>query len=221
MPLDLIVTTHDRPQWLETCLWSIRASAATVKDRTRILVVDDASEVRVDHLCKRVGADYLYLPEHHGYSPARVAAYERTDSPYLAFIDDDDVLLPRWHRLHLEKMADGFDVVSASYWETDRDLKRTRPIVLGLASLEGLRSNYVPINDGSLLRREAIAKETWRPDRDKVMMMSMWLALAAHGARFATIEEPVWLHRLHGSNMSAALDEQDARYRAEAIAQWT
>jgi glycosyltransferase involved in cell wall biosynthesis len=217
-----VVTTHDRPVWLETCVQSILATAATVDVKSRVLVVDDASETySAQEVAHRSHVDYMRLIHHHGYSHARVAAFSQVTSQYLAFIDDDDVLLPRWMKLHLDIMEQGQDVVSGSYWETDAELRQTKPVVLELATLDGLRCGYVPINDGSLIRVSAQHGIPWRPDRDKVMMMSMWLALAAKGKSFATIEEPVWLHRLHGSNMSANLDEQDAKFRAEAIAEWT
>jgi glycosyltransferase involved in cell wall biosynthesis len=221
--LTFVVTTHDRPVWLETCLQSILATAATVDVKSRVLVIDDFSSVFGENMlvCERARVDYVRLGKNRGYSAARVAALEHVDSRYLAFIDDDDVLLPRWMKLHLDLIEQGHDVVSGSYWETDSELRQTKKVVLGQATFEGLKSGYVPINDGSLIRVSALKGIPWRPDRDKVMMMSMWLAFAAKGKSFAAIEEPVWLHRLHGSNMSSNLDEQDARFRAEAIAEWT
>jgi glycosyltransferase involved in cell wall biosynthesis len=220
--LTFVVTTHDRPVWLETCLQSILATAATVDVKSHVIVVDDSSSGPATMLVAgRANVGYMRTWKNVGYSAARVAALEHVDSRYLAFIDDDDVLLPRWMKLHLDLIEQGHDVVSGSYWETDAELRQTKQVTLGLASLDGLKSGYVPINDGSLIRVSALNGIPWRPDRDKVMMMSMWLALAAKGKSFATIEEPVWLHRLHGSNMSSNLDEQDAKFRAEAIAEWT
>jgi len=215
-----IVTTRDRPIWLETCLQSILATAATVDVESRVLVIDDASRVPAQEVCERAGVEHRRLGP-VGCSAARIAGYSEVTSQYVAFIDDDDVLLPRWMKLHLELIEQGHDVVSGSYWETDARLKQTKQVTLGLATFEGLKSGYVPINDGSLHRVSALSGISWRPDRDNVMMMSMWLALAAKGKSFATINEPVWLHRLHASNLSSHLDESDARFRAEAIAEWS
>lgn len=219
--ITLVVTTHSRPDWLKVSLTSILASARTVRQTTRVLVMDDASStLDARRIARRLRVEYRRLPHNVGYAAARVAALEDVDSPFLAFIDDDDALLPNWHRLHLDKIAEGHDVVSASYWETYAGLKRKEAVILEPATLEGLLAGHVPVNDGSLIRTSVLEGIPWRPERDKVMMMSMWLALAANGRSFATITEPCWLHRLHGSNMSASLDEQDAAFRREAIAEW-
>ena len=49
---------------------------------------------------------------------------------------------------------------------------------------------------------------------------SLWLELLAKGARFGVVAEPVWSYRRHPGQMSATVGEDDARWRAEAIAEW-
>lgn len=217
----IVVTTRERPAWLAVALRSIRASAALARTKPRLLVVDDASAddaARV--VASRFGAEYHRQPERGGCARARAWALGRIDSPYFAFFDDDDVMLPRWFAAHLRRMAEGHDVVSSSFWFADAMLRRTKRHILTPVTLAGLLAGEVSANDFSLVRRAALEGITLHPERDTVMMMSLWLALAAAGKRFATIAEPTFLYRRHGGNLTNALPARDAEWRALAISEF-
>ena len=73
--------------------------------------------------------DYLRNPVNDGRNDpacARVLGIGAMEPPYFAFFDDDDVMLPRWVRLHVEAMERGVDVCSSAYIRTDADLVPTR-----------------------------------------------------------------------------------------------
>lgn len=220
--VSIVMTTCDRPAWFEVALLSALTSAAARPDvETEVIVVDDAS--RLDYaprLAKRYGVRCFRHAERIGYAWSRVFGLRQAKGRYVAFLDDDDALLPRWLGQHLERMADA-DVVAGSYLETDAYLYPMTPAVtLRLATFEGLLGGHCPVNDGALVRRSVLEGVTLRADRDTVMMYSLWLALAARGARFATVAEPTWLYRHHGANMSAHLDDRDAARRAEMVAEY-
>lgn len=216
----IIVATHNRPKMLEVELHSILASAAMVKETIRVLVVDDASEtMEAKALTKRLGVDYLRLSENVGIAGTLAAGYDASDSPFTSFWGDDDYMLPRYLPLHLAKMAEGHDVVSSSYWWADADLGLVRQVSLAPVTLADLLRGQVSANDGSLLRRSALGDIVWRPERERAMLMTMWLALAKAGARFTTLSEPTWLYRRHDANMSNHLSDHDAALRKEAIAE--
>lgn len=216
----IIVATHNRPAMLEVELHSILASAAMVKDKIRVLVVDDASEtLEAKAIAKRLGVDYMRLPENRGVAGALAAGFDASDSPFTSFWGDDDYMLPRYLPLHLAKMAEGYDVVSASYWWADADLGLVRQVSLAPVTLSDLLRGQVSANDGSLLRRSALGGITWRPERERAMLMTMWLALAKADRKFATLSEPTWLYRRHDANMSNHLSEHDASLRRQAIAE--
>lgn len=188
--ISIVVTTYKRPVWLRECLASIPAGVTTI-------VVDDAER-------------------HEGYALARLRGLEQVTTEFVAFLDDDDVLLPNWLPLHLAAM-DGHDIVAGSYFETDALLRSRVPVVLATATVDGLASGFCPVNDGALVRRSVLDGITWHPERDTAMMLSAWFDLAKAGARFTTVAEPTWLHRLHIANMSAHLDERDAEFRRLAL----
>ena len=189
----VIATAGQRPVMLEDAKRSVPAGVRT-------LVVDDG---------------YLHL----GYAAARLYGLQDITSEYIAFLDDDDVLGPDWLARSLAFAEDGCDVVAASYWETDQYLQPIRTVALMPATLSRLMGGHCPVNDGALVRRSVLDGVRWHPERDTVMMFSLWLDLLERGVRFGVVPEPIWYHRCHDGQMSRTIGEQDAAWRAQAIAE--
>lgn len=218
----LVVATYNRPAWLEVELQSMLASASQVPVSTRIIVVDDASDTMAARdIAKRLGVDYVRNPRNMGLAPTLVAGFERVDSTYYALWGDDDYFLPNWFALHLERIEQGYDVVSGSYWKTDADLHRAKaPTTLAPVTLDDLRAGRVSANDGSLVRRDSVDGLAFRPERERAMMMTFWLAMASAGRTFSTLTEPTWLYRRHATNLSNHLSEHDLALRHAAMAEY-
>jgi glycosyltransferase involved in cell wall biosynthesis len=223
----IVVTTFDRAGWLEASLHSILASAAIARldgTTTRVLVVDDASpndETR--HVAERLGVDYVRVPVNDGRrtpSVGRVLGLRQVDSPYHAFFDDDDIMLPRWIPLHVAALQAGHDICSTAFWRTDPNLLPVRQVVPPVATLGDLMSGRNPINDLSLVRLEALAGIEWEPHLDNVMVLPVWLELALRGRSFHRLEEPTFLHRRHDENTSDHLDPSDMDLRRQVIARY-
>lgn len=217
----IVVATHNRPAYLEVMLRSILDAADLVPNPVRVVVVDDASEtLDAKAVAKQAGADYLRLPENRGVAGALAAGFEQVDSELYALWGDDDAFLPNWFQLHLAKIAEGFDVVSGSYWMADSDLNPSRKVVLPVATFDDLRNGDVRCNDGSLVRRDSLGDITFRPERERAMMMTFWLAMAAAGRNFAVVEEPTWLYRRHDTNLSNHRSSHDNELRRQALAEY-
>lgn len=200
-------------------LQSVLRSAATVQNAVRVLVVDDASTVPgAEQVALGLGVDYLRLPENRGVAGALSAGFEKVDSEFYALWGDDDAFLPNWFRLHLDKIAEGFDVVAGSYWKAGPKLQLKRHVILPVATLDDLKVGKVTVNDGALVRTASAVP--FRPERERAMMMTFWLAMASQGRRFASIQEPTWLYRRHDGNLSNQRSERDNRLRYEAMAEY-
>ena len=211
----LVVTTCDRPFYLDECL-------ASLPDVRRIVVDDSSQGYNRDRnrgVAERRGCEYVGSA-HVGTSGARLAGLALVASEFFAFFDDDDVMLPNWLPLHLEAIRKA-DVVGSAHWETDANLRPMKLQALPAPTMAGLLRCQVPISDNALFRRSALKGVTWHPERNHVMMLSLWLALMAKGARFAMLDTPTWMYRIHGANQTPATrDEQDAAFRREAIAKY-
>lgn len=97
--LSIAVCTHDRAERLVRALGSLIAQTVA-PSRLEILVIDnastDATRSHVDALRARGGSlRYLYEPT-LGLTHARNRALHAARSPYLAFLDDDEVADPGW-----------------------------------------------------------------------------------------------------------------------------
>jgi len=223
----IVVTTFDRAAWLEASLHSILASAAVARQAritTRVLVVDDASpNDETHHVAERLGVDYVRVPVNDGRrtpSFGRVVGLEQVDSTYHAFFDDDDIMLPRWIPLHVAALEAGHDICSTAFWRTDASLLPVRQVVPAVATLGDLMAGRNPINDQSLVRREALEGIEWEPELDNVMVLPVWLELSLRGRSFHRLEEPTFLHRRHDENTSDHLDPRDADLRRQVIARY-
>jgi hypothetical protein len=192
------------------------ADARQIGISTRLLVVDNGSPTDATRaVAERLGVEYIRMPEHLGRrtpSYGRVVGLATVDSPYQAFFDDDDVMLPRWIRLHVEALQSGFDVCSTSFWETDDDLLVSRKVVPIPTTLGDLMAGRFSINDQSLIRRSALEGITWEPDLDNVMVLPVWLELTLRGCAFHRLEEATFLRRVHGGSVTRTSTRPMPRY---------
>jgi glycosyltransferase involved in cell wall biosynthesis len=220
--LTIIVSTYDRADWLAVSLRSILTSAAFAEIkgiRTRIIVVDDGSPTdAAGHVAERLGVDYIRKPVNDGLkcpSAARVLGLEQVDSPYVAFFDDDDVMLPRWIPLHVAALEAGHDVCSSAYCMTDAELVPTHRFVPLPATMGDLLAGRVSVNDQSLVRSRVAQAITWDPGLENVMVYAAWMELMYRGRSFHRLEEPTFLYRRHRGNISDQVGEGDRVLRLE------
>lgn len=220
--IDIIIPTYNRPAYLSECVASIRAAAERVSESVGIIVVDDGSETdAAEVIASLMGARYIRHERNRGVGQALATGWQASTADYTAFFGDDDIMLPHWFERHLELAYEGFDVVSSSYFLVGPTLQNRRPYILPRVTVADLMADTVTVNDGSLLRRAAVPG--FRPERERAMMMTLWLAMAHAGASFATINEPCWLYRRHAHNLSRPPIRRDQRFaalRIEAIAEY-
>ena len=216
--IGVVLATYDRPDWLEVAIRSIQLSA-TVAGRegveTEILVVDDGpSGTATAEVCERLGVRCVASPiEHTSNCPAhaRIFGLSQIDAPFHVFFDDDDVMLPRFLRLHAEAMVSGVDVVYSPFAMVDQDLRPFRTVDPLPVSLGDMLADHNMVNDHCLVRREAAAEGVWHGDLEVCMPFGAWLELAYRGATFVKLTEPTYLYQRHADTMTSWMDT-DERY---------
>jgi glycosyltransferase involved in cell wall biosynthesis len=89
--VSLVIATHNRCASLPRAIESARKAGRDVE----IVVVDDASHDQTPEVCKAcAGIKYIRLQRRLGPGPARNVGLIACSSPYISFLDDDDLRLP-------------------------------------------------------------------------------------------------------------------------------
>lgn len=131
-----------------------------------------------------------------GAGALRNAIISRSDAPWLAFLDDDDLLDPGFMAMHLEAAtASGADMVHAPCRYPPRS--EPRPAIAAF-SLERLKRGgpYIPMT--ALVRRSAFDKAGGFTPGILCEDHALWMAMHATGAKFEYIPRVCWTYRLHG-----------------------
>jgi glycosyltransferase involved in cell wall biosynthesis len=90
--LTVVITTHNRASFLAVAIESVLASPL-VHDPSQIIVVDDDSTDNTSQIAANYDTRYVRV-RCHGPSGSRNAGLALSDTPYVAFLDDDDAWLP-------------------------------------------------------------------------------------------------------------------------------
>jgi glycosyltransferase involved in cell wall biosynthesis len=217
-----VVATYDRPAWLGVAVRSIQLSIEFARLReidARIVVVDDCSPGETTRaVCESLGVDYLRTPFNDGRndpSAARRLGLDSVDTQYVAFFDDDDVMLPRWLPLHVESMRAGADLCHSAYYFTDAELAIERRSVPKRVSLGDMLAGHNMVNDHALVR-SSLAIEVCDPSLGTAMPFGAWLELAFRRVASHRLTEPTYLYRRHASNMSLATPTEESFLRAKS-----
>jgi GT2 family glycosyltransferase len=105
LDMSVIINTKDRPHHLEDCLKSI---AAVSKNVHEIVVVDSSknppNQTAVKSIVTRYGGRYLY-ESRSGVSFAKNLGIKAAAHEFLAFLDDDFIVMDRWDDFLLDNLS--------------------------------------------------------------------------------------------------------------------
>jgi GT2 family glycosyltransferase len=100
--IDVVICTYNRASNLEDVLAALSAQRVDPDIEWSVLVVDNAS---TDHTANVVGAHRVrqvlpglrrVLESEQGLTPARRRGVRETSAPWIAFVDDDNLVEPEW-----------------------------------------------------------------------------------------------------------------------------
>jgi hypothetical protein len=179
-----------------------------------LIVVDDGSTDATPSILERFDtAIRVVRLEGRGVSVARNAGLAKAGGDHVVFLDADDLLLPGGLAAQVARLerAPDVDVVAGEWYVCDVDAETIYRAGSALRDHDALshlqRSNVVSTPSAMMLRRRVVdAVGGFDPRLSFTADWEMWLRLARHGYRFASITAPVAMYRLHGRSMTRNLD---------------
>ncbi len=106
--VSVIIPTYNRPGLLRETLASV---ASQTFDDFEIIVIDDGSTTPgIKDICDSFGRCRYYRQENAGRSSARNVGMSHASSPYIAFLDDDDLWKPQKLARQVQFLDDHLDV---------------------------------------------------------------------------------------------------------------
>lgn len=205
--VSIVLPTHNRGSFLVAAIRSVLAQDFSDFE---LIVVDDGS---MDDTAEQVRsvADprvrYLYQ-ENAGRSAARNRGIAAATAPYLAFLDDDDVYLPRKvgvqvryldENPRIDLVGGGVKVINAHGREIGSWPDVAYPISV---ELEDALYSCPLMPSTVMLRRSSLGRlsEWFSPRFEPVEDKELFLRSLASGWQMVICPEPLSLYRVHGGN---------------------
>ncbi len=175
-----------------------------------------------DHPKTSIQGRYFKLPEltsceflnpgiHQGIHGTRVYGLKHTDSDYVLFFDQDDLIEERYLLSQYEKINAGgilYDgaVCNGIYRENRLIYSDSRPMEMTFDRSSLLEKQWNPLSPGQvLIRRKAIPIELWSKHiltHNLTDDWLLWFLMVHQGCRFNLNEEVLYTHCEDGSNSS-------------------
>lgn len=213
----IFIPTYDRAHWLEQ---AIPAALNQTYDRYSVVVADNASSDRTAEVVKSFSSPRLrYVRRDHNIRllPNLNACAQAADTDYLAIVSDDDLLYPEFLETTVAVLdstpragmvhtgfhlvdGDGAVLPGETNWTCglEADAMETGAQFLR-ASMEW--SCRVCMST-TLLRRQALPAEVFRPSEFPAFDLGLWLRLSLDWD-FAFVARPLGQFRVHGDSHSA------------------
>ncbi|HEV8204698.1 MAG TPA: glycosyltransferase family 2 protein [Pyrinomonadaceae bacterium] len=197
--ISVVITTYNRSHLLQRAI----ESAQTAGSDLEVIVVDDCSTDDTPEVCATIsGIRYVRLSENGGLANARNVGIAESSSEFVAFLDDDDLRLPRSLDMQLQAIT-ADDRIALCYGQAlIGDARRQLPTgeiyplkcPTGDIFWELLEDNFIPMPTVLTRKSSLLSEGCFDTSMSLVEDWDMWLRLSE---RFliAAIEEPVAIHR--------------------------
>lgn len=125
--VSVIIPFYERIDWLKEAIESVLAQ--TYKN-IEIIVINDGSKENIDSLLEEYGNKIKYIyKKNGGPATARNLGIEKSTGDYIAFLDSDDLWLPKKTELQIEVMEKSNAVWAHTAYETFDADKNNYPTI--------------------------------------------------------------------------------------------
>jgi cellulose synthase/poly-beta-1,6-N-acetylglucosamine synthase-like glycosyltransferase len=220
LTVSVVINTYNGAEFLGSALQSV---AAQTWRHFEVLVVDDGSTDNTAEIVQQFAARFPALQyerkQHTGLADSRNYALRQCSGTHIAFLDADDLWMPRY----LEVMAKRFAQTSAKvlYANGARVTPKGKVVEAFFAtelqvdaairapSAANLFDYFVASAPSStMVARSAFAKVGPYDARFPISHDRHWLIRAMlQGVRCARILDPLVIYRFHGDNLSSHTDQ--------------
>ncbi len=224
MKLSIIIPIYNVSQYIEVCLQSL--CAQTLQDIEILLVDDhgtDDSIAKAQDFIARQQATNIRIfatPKNSGPGEARNVGIAAAQGEYIGFVDSDDIVLPNM-----------FELLTAEADKQQADLCYCQIKRFGSVRKETIYKNLAQPIDKKLLlthlqtyvyafvyRREWLLAEGIRFIPFRVAEDTNFLIKCILRARcFASVDEPLYLYRIHPASLTTTSDSTRNMKRIEAF----
>ena len=219
----VVITVYKRAEFLREAIDSVLAQ--TFQDFEFILV-EDGSHV-AERIAQEYGGRLRYIwQEHQGVSKARNAGAAMGSTPWIAWLDDDDLWLPEKleRQLSAAKAAPDVALLHTDHLFREIDgserpgprLTPSEQVPSGWVSRALFLNNFI-ITSSTLVRREAFeAVGGFDVSLRLVEDYDLWMRISR---RFPVmfVPERLTIYRVHGANMTRQGDLRDALASVQAL----
>lgn len=197
--VSVIIPTHNRASLLQRAIESAKHAGTDIE----IIVVDDASTDETQSTCRgRPDIIYLRMERNVGQARARNAGIVRSTGEYLAFLDDDDLRLPRSLDMQAEILESDKDLGFVYGQVHVGDPKTCVPTgeikpkdcPAGDIFWQLVRENFIYIASVLVRRRQMEAIALFASNVLGTEDWDAWLRLAAI-SKVGTVQQPVAIYR--------------------------
>ncbi len=204
----VVIPVYNGEAYLAECIESVLAQTHLPAE---IVVVDDGSKDRSLAIAERYPQVQALSQRNAGVSASRNRGVAASSSPWIAFLDADDVWVPnKLERQLAAAQAGHADVCFSSkrmlYPSEAHDVflhgLEVQPPASGRVAAQ-LRLGHSFTPSSALVRREAFLRtEGFDVNASPCEDWDLWLQLAAQKARFVSCPESLVLYRVHATNAS-------------------
>jgi glycosyltransferase involved in cell wall biosynthesis len=202
LKFSVIVPVYNRRDELDRCLRSLSKQTFNAFE---VIVCDDGSEVPVidviDKYSPEIPIKLIRIDNSGGPARPRNKALKEAVAPWVAFLDSDDWWFPTRLELLAKHLSEEVDVIYHPLKVVSDGNKKTRykhvgrPILGDALYQMAVEGNPIPLS-GALVRRELLGKNPF--DETDLLKayedFDLWLSLAAKGAAFDFLDEPLGVY---------------------------
>lgn len=207
-PIAVVLPVYKGAAYLAEAIESVLAQTLPAAE---FLVIDDGSPDDSAAIAGRYAGVELVRQANAGVSASRNRGVERARSPWIAFLDQDDIWEPAKLERQMATLAANPEadvcfcgqqgLLQVAGTETFTRNGISIPPTSGVAKGLYDRLRFVP--SCTLVRRSAfLAAGGFRSSAQPCEDWDLWLRMEQNGAKFVTIPESLLLYRLHATNGS-------------------